>query len=117
MRETKIDKLLAFLASNGPATLNQIRAAGHTLNGLTRERLLESGAVEVFDGPNPDSGDRYAKLVVHHYRIGKKEYVPPRRDAMTLAERRAQTQKAQMASRISAAKSLLESHGYTVIAP
>lgn len=115
--ETKIDNLLSYLAENGPATLNQIRAAGHAINGLTRERLLKSGAVEVFDGPNPDSSERYAKLIVHHYRIGQKQYVPPRRDSMVLDERRAMTARARDASRISGAIKFLEKHGYIVKPP
>lgn len=99
-----------WLRAHGPATRSQIKAAGwRCFVGKTYDRMIAYGSIEVFRGANPDSGGKFARVVVNMFRATDVDYQPcwgtPK--GKPISERR----------RVALAIRVLEQRGYTVVAP
>jgi predicted DNA-binding transcriptional regulator AlpA len=68
---------MAWLETNGPATIRQIKAAGFA--SIPQLKMLrEKGAIESFEGFNDaGEGEHYGRAVATFYKVGKTKYEPP----------------------------------------
>lgn len=111
---TRAFELQQWLRQNGPATMAEIKDAGFTnFSGLTRDRMLEYGAIETYTGPNPHSERAYARFVTTLYIATDKDY-RPHRGAKPGARPSAEIREASVVAR---AISTLTRRGYQVIPP
>ena len=105
--------LQQWLRQHGPATRNQIYAAGFTnFQGLTCKRMLDFGAIKLLEIPNNESGRKFARLMVVAFVATDKDYLPIRG-----RKRKEETYEQRQQVAIRRAISCLEQRGYTVTAP
>lgn len=111
---TRAFELQQWLRENGPATQAEIKAAGFSnFSGLTRDRMLKYGAIETYEGPNPHSERKHARVVTTLYMATDKDYTP-HRGAKPGSPMSAEVREAAVVAR---AISILQSRGYTVTEP
>lgn len=111
---TRARELQRWLRENGPATQAEIKAAGFTnFSGLTRDRMLKFGAIETYEGPNPHSERKHARIVTTLYMATDKDYTPHRGRPPGDGFNDEQREKAI----VSRAINILRSRGYEVKAP
>ena len=111
---TRAFELQQWLRRNGPATKAEIKAAGFTnFSGLTRDRMLEHGAIETYTGPNPHSERKHARFITTLYIATDKDY-KPHRGAKPGEKPSAEVREASVIAR---AVNILKKRGYAVIPP
>jgi hypothetical protein len=108
---TRAFELQQWLRENGPATQAEIKAAGFSnFSGLTRDRMLKYGAIETYEGPNPHSERKHARVVTTLYMATDKDYTP-HRGAKPGSPMSAEVREAAVVAR---AITILQNRGYTV---
>ena len=111
---TRAFELQQWLRAHGPKTQAEIKAAGFSnFSSLTRDRMLKYGAIETYEGPNPHSERKHARVVTTLYMATDKDYTP-HRGAKPGSPMRAEVREAAVVAR---AISILQSRGYTVTEP
>lgn len=111
---TRAFELQQWLRAHGPKTQAEIKAAGFSnFSGLTRDRMLKYGAIETYEGPNPHSERKHARVVTTLYMATDKDYTP-RRGAKPGSPMSAEVREAAVIAR---AIKILQSRGYTVTEP
>lgn len=111
---TKAFELQQWLRKNGAATAAEIKAAGFVnFSGLTRKRMIAFGALEAYEGPNPHSAAKHARVVTTFYQATDVDYLPHRG-----AKKGSSVSPAvKEASVVARAVSVLEKRGYVVTPP
>lgn len=109
---TRAFELQQWLRAHGPATTAQIAAAGFVnFSGLTRQRMLDYGAIVQKKEFNPDVQKKHARIITTMFNATDLDYLPAR------GAKKGATFTRGAATVIARAITTLERRGYKVIKP
>lgn len=112
---TRAQEIQQWLRKHGPATAKDIENAGfkRIITGRCGHLMIRFGAIKKYTMPNPNSGEKYARIFTTFYESTDKDYAPRRgrKPSPKIIKPKLESTVALRAI------TTLENRGYTVIRP